>query len=103
MSHPGKRSWGELMQKLDGDSLAPKPKAVRKVNGGKPVTTPITAKPTWPPPVPEGCFDVYKHGYYLRNGALIFKMPDGTSAPATGVDSFGPFREAPRQPFYFKK
>ena len=94
---PVKRSWDDLMKKLDGDCLAPKPKAVKKNSTGKPSTTTTTT----PDFSHTDFFDVTKHGYFLRNGALIFRMPDGTFVPATGVDSFGPFKDAPRGYVYY--
>jgi hypothetical protein len=42
-------------------------------------------------------FDIYKHGYRMVRGQLVYRKPDGTQVPATGVDSFGPFPDSWRK------
>ena len=42
-------------------------------------------------------FDIYKHGYRMVRGQLVYRKPDGTQVPATGVDCFGPFPDSWRK------
>lgn len=81
--------WKMLMKKMDGSG--PPLGKRRKLNDAK------AKESTYEP---SDFFDVTRHGYYRVKGQLMYRFPDGSLHPATGVDEFGPFDEAPMPSYW---
>ena len=82
------KPWTHLLSvmKSDGELVRPKKRQA--------TAKPAPSAPDWRVvPIPEGYFDISKHGYWRSRGQLVYKTPDGRTLPATGVDNFGPFPE----------
>ena len=78
--------WKSLMKKMDGSGPplgSNKRRKVENNNNNNHVNEPCAF------------FDQYRHGYYRVKGQLMYRFPDGSVHPATGVDEFGPFPDAP--------
>lgn len=89
------KTWPVLLQQMDAKGppikkvITRKPKLEKKEVKAKPL-------PPWLDYfTPPDCFDINKHGYWMRGRDLIYKTPDGQTFPATGCDTFGPFKDAP--------
>lgn len=89
------KPWPTLLQKMDAKGppikkvIIRKPKVEKKETKAKPL-------PPWMNYfIPPDCFDINKHGYWMRGRDLIYKTPDGQTFPATGCDTFGPFKDPP--------
>jgi hypothetical protein len=122
-------TWSSLMQKLDckgplnkkfqrQDVIAnnkrkkmEKEEAKKRKAKGLVDPSPSSVETEYKPPPPRKhlnilpYFDPWIHGYYIIGMDLVYKHPDGTYYPATGVDSFGPFTDKPLedQPKTFNK
>ena len=96
-----KRDWGELMEKMDG--MGPPLKRVVTRKPSNKLKSPTNVTDDIFNQAPTEFFDPDHHGYRLHRGNLVYKTPDGRVLPATGVDEFGPFKDAPRQYLYMKQ
>lgn len=90
--------WNRILSKMDGKGPPLKRACTRK---------PVSVQKKQPIGETEDFtsdfFDINKHGYRWIRGALVYKTPAGETLPATGVDSFGPFRDAPKTNFWQTK
>jgi hypothetical protein len=88
-------SWDFIIKKMDGSGPPLKKQIIRK-NNPKLSKTTTDSKTQDIQVYSSDFFDINIHGYRLVKGSLMYRTPDGKLLPATGVDSFGPFKDPPK-------